>query len=83
MQNQKVSSLFVWCFELIVTISVFHVDFVDGTSRKPDLGISAPTLPRVEPFSPGQVYNWSKAQQIHVLAAPSTGGPTSLDSSMS
>lgn len=27
---------------------------------------------RLEPFSPGQVYNASKAQQVHVLpAAPS------------
>lgn len=56
----------------------------DGGNRKPDLGMSPSALPRVEPFSPGQVYNWSKAQQVHVLAAPSTGGgPTSLDSSMS
>lgn len=26
---------------------------------------------RLEPFSPGQVYNASKAQQVHVLPAPS------------
>ena len=44
---------------------------LDGGGRKPDLGGAAPTLPRLEPFSPGQVYNWSKAQQVHVLAAPS------------
>lgn len=67
----------------IVLFCIKSSPFVDG-SRKPDLGMTAPTLPRVEPFSPGQVYNWSKAQQIHVLAAPSTGGgPTSLDSSLS
>lgn len=30
---------------------------------------SANAHPRLEPFSPGQVYNGSKGQQIHVLAA--------------
>lgn len=31
---------------------------------------SAPNAhPRLEPFTPGQVYNGSKGQQIHVLAA--------------
>lgn len=41
------------------------------TSRKNDLGSGAG--PRLEPFSPGQVYNASKAQQVHVLpAAPLT-----------
>jgi len=53
---------------------------VDG-NRKPDL--AAASLPRLEPFSAGQVYNWSKAQQVHVLAAPSNNGPTSLDTSNS
>ncbi|EFX70597.1 hypothetical protein DAPPUDRAFT_309387 [Daphnia pulex] len=52
----------------------------DG-NRKPDL--AAASLPRLEPFSAGQVYNWSKAQQVHVLAAPSNNGPTSLDTSTS
>jgi hypothetical protein len=54
--------------------------FPEGTSRnRPDLGLTSPTLPRLEPFSPGQVYNWSKAQQVHVLAAPSnTGAGNSL-----
>lgn len=27
------------------------------------------THPRLEPFSPGQVYNSSKGQQVHVIAA--------------
>ena len=36
--------------------------------RKSEIG----SVPRLEPFSPGQVYNASKAQQVHVLpAAPS------------
>uniref|UniRef100_A0A0P6GFC0 Trafficking protein particle complex subunit n=1 Tax=Daphnia magna TaxID=35525 RepID=A0A0P6GFC0_9CRUS len=51
------------------------------TNRKADL--AAATLPRLEPFGAGQVYNWSKAQQVHVLAAPSNNGPTSFDTSTS
>ncbi|XP_018396820.1 PREDICTED: trafficking protein particle complex subunit 10 [Cyphomyrmex costatus] len=40
----------------------------DIVRNKNDLGSG----PRLEPFSPGQVYNASKAQQVHVLpAAPS------------
>ncbi|XP_046398628.1 trafficking protein particle complex subunit 10 [Ischnura elegans] len=35
--------------------------------------------PRLEPFSPGQVYNSSKAQQVHVLpSAPPNVGPTEV-----
>lgn len=37
---------------------------LDG--RKSDVGGTA--HPRLEPFSPGQVYHSGKAQQIHVLA---------------
>ncbi|XP_071449280.1 trafficking protein particle complex subunit 10 [Hetaerina americana] len=41
----------------------------DGTSQHP----------RLEPFSPGQVYNSSKAQQVHVLpSAPPNVGPTEV-----
>lgn len=56
------------------------MDFLE-TNRKADL--AAATLPRLEPFGAGQVYNWSKAQQVHVLAAPSNNGPTSFDTSTS
>lgn len=28
--------------------------------------------PRLEPFSPGQVYNSSKGTQVHVIAAATT-----------
>ncbi|XP_029680950.1 trafficking protein particle complex subunit 10-like [Formica exsecta] len=37
----------------------------DIIRNKNDLGSG----PRLEPFSPGQVYNASKAQQVHVLPA--------------
>ena len=37
------------------------------TSRKNDLVPSAG--PKLEPFSPGQVYNASKALQVHILPA--------------
>lgn len=33
---------------------------------------SASSVPRLQPFSPGQVYNFSKAQQVHVLPASNT-----------
>lgn len=65
----------VWC-----NIEYYIVDFIDG-NRKADL--AAASLPRLEPFSAGQVYNWSKAQQVHVLAAPSNNGSTSFDISTS
>ncbi|CAH0550130.1 unnamed protein product [Brassicogethes aeneus] len=34
------------------------------------------THPRLEPFSPGQVYNASKGKQIHVITPVSDGHPT-------
>lgn len=37
-----------------------------SVDKKPD---HASAHPRLEPFSPGQVYNGSKGKQIHVLAA--------------
>lgn len=42
-----------------------HFIILDG--RKSDIGGTA--HPRLEPFSPGQVYHSGKAQQIHVLAS--------------
>ncbi|KAL7300310.1 hypothetical protein TKK_0006940 [Trichogramma kaykai] len=44
-----------------------QVDLKNDVSRKNDL--SAGVGPRLEPFSPGQVYNASKAQQVHILPA--------------
>ncbi|KAJ9595261.1 hypothetical protein L9F63_013449, partial [Diploptera punctata] len=41
------------------------------TNRKPELSSHASSHPRLEPFSPGQVYNSSKAQQVHVLPSSS------------
>ncbi|KAJ8930533.1 hypothetical protein NQ314_016646 [Rhamnusium bicolor] len=41
-----------------------------GTSDKPNKG---DTHPRLEPFSPGQVYNKSKGKQLHVIAAVTEG----------
>lgn len=57
---------------------------LDG-SRKADVsGYSgANLLPRLEPFSPGQVFNWSKAQQVHVLATSTNNGVSSTDNSLS
>ncbi|XP_063995803.1 trafficking protein particle complex subunit 10 [Diachasmimorpha longicaudata] len=44
------------------------IETKNDISRKSEVS----TGPRLEPFSPGQVYNASKAQQVHVLpAAPS------------
>ncbi|XP_066949278.1 trafficking protein particle complex subunit 10 [Macrobrachium rosenbergii] len=40
----------------------------DGGRKNEYVG-SASSVPRLEPFSPGQVYNFSKAQQVHVLPA--------------
>ncbi|CAB0028461.1 unnamed protein product [Trichogramma brassicae] len=44
-----------------------QVDLKNDVSRKNDL--STGVGPRLEPFSPGQVYNASKAQQVHILPA--------------
>lgn len=56
----------------------------DG-NRKADLGgySGANLLPRLEPFSPGQVFNWSKALQVHVLATSTNNGVSSTDNSLS
>lgn len=43
----------------------------DG-GRKMDYIGSASSVPRLQPFTPGQVYNFSKAQQVHVLPASNT-----------
>ena len=58
--------------------------FSDG-SRKADMGgySGANLLPRLEPFSPGQVFNWSKALQVHVLATSTNNGVSSTDNSLS
>ncbi|XP_001606511.2 trafficking protein particle complex subunit 10 isoform X1 [Nasonia vitripennis] len=45
------------------------VELKNDNSRKNEIGTGAG--PRLEPFSPGQVYNASKAQQVHVLPAAS------------
>ncbi|GLH14883.1 Uncharacterized protein GBIM_19313 [Gryllus bimaculatus] len=50
-----------------------------GKDRKID-SHSLTSHPRLEPFSPGQVYNCSKAQQVHVL--PSTTASVTSDSSL-
>lgn len=34
--------------------------------------LHADTHPRLEPFSPGQVYNSSKGTQVHVIGAATT-----------
>ncbi|XP_069695323.1 trafficking protein particle complex subunit 10 isoform X2 [Periplaneta americana] len=49
-------------------------------NRKPELSSHAASHPRLEPFSPGQVYNSSKAQQVHVL--PSATASTTVDASL-
>ncbi|KAK4306125.1 hypothetical protein Pmani_022031 [Petrolisthes manimaculis] len=43
----------------------------DGGKKVEYVG-SASSVPRLQPFSPGQVYNFSKAQQVHVLPASNT-----------
>nr|XP_033340136.1 trafficking protein particle complex subunit 10 [Megalopta genalis] len=47
--------------------------YIPASESKNDIRKSEiASVPRLEPFSPGQVYNASKAQQVHVLpAAPS------------
>ncbi|KAJ8679613.1 hypothetical protein QAD02_015400 [Eretmocerus hayati] len=45
------------------------VELKNDIARKNDLASGGG--PRLEPFSPGQVYNASKAQQVHVLPAAS------------
>ncbi|XP_076035164.1 SIDL trafficking protein particle complex subunit 10 isoform X2 [Oratosquilla oratoria] len=47
------------------------------SSRKADYVGSASSVPRLEPFRAGQVYNFSKAQQVHVLPA-SNSAPTDI-----
>ncbi|PNF25423.1 hypothetical protein B7P43_G08798 [Cryptotermes secundus] len=49
-------------------------------NRKPELGSHTTSHPRLEPFSPGQVYNSSKAQQVHVL--PSVTVSSAADTSI-
>nr|XP_045594376.1 trafficking protein particle complex subunit 10-like [Procambarus clarkii] len=43
----------------------------DG-GRKMEYVGTASSVPRLQPFTPGQVYNFSKAQQVHVLPASNT-----------
>ncbi|XP_042242319.1 trafficking protein particle complex subunit 10-like isoform X2 [Homarus americanus] len=43
----------------------------DG-GRKMEYVGSASSVPRLQPFTAGQVYNFSKAQQVHVLPASNT-----------
>lgn len=45
-----------------------YYSMTDGVRKLEYVG-SASSVPRLEPFSPGQVYNFSKAQQVHVLPA--------------
>ncbi|XP_067013704.2 trafficking protein particle complex subunit 10 [Anabrus simplex] len=49
------------------------------SGRKPEIH-SHSSHPRLEPFSPGQVYNGSKAQQVHVL--PTVTASMVADSSL-
>ncbi|XP_021932391.1 trafficking protein particle complex subunit 10 isoform X2 [Zootermopsis nevadensis] len=49
-------------------------------NRKPELSSHTTSHPRLEPFSPGQVYNSSKAQQVHVL--PSATASSATDASL-
>ncbi|KAF7989459.1 hypothetical protein HCN44_008133 [Aphidius gifuensis] len=44
------------------------IEYKNDFSRKSEAGSG----PRLEPFSPGQVYNASKSQQVHVLPAVSS-----------
>ena len=48
-----------------------NVVLLDGGRKVEHVG-SASSVPRLQPFSPGQVYNFSKAQQVHVLPASNT-----------
>lgn len=45
-------------------------------NRKPELSSHTTSHPRLEPFSPGQVYNSSKAQQVHVLPSATVSSAT-------
>ncbi|KZC10834.1 Trafficking protein particle complex subunit 10 [Dufourea novaeangliae] len=47
--------------------------YIPASESKSDIRKSEiASVPRLEPFSPGQVYNASKAQQVHVLPAAPT-----------
>ncbi|XP_045138817.1 trafficking protein particle complex subunit 10-like isoform X2 [Portunus trituberculatus] len=48
-----------------------HSTSREGGRKMEHVG-SASSVPRLQPFSPGQVYNFSKAQQVHVLPASNT-----------
>nr|XP_053654909.1 trafficking protein particle complex subunit 10-like [Cherax quadricarinatus] len=48
-----------------------HTTSKDG-GRKMEYVGTASSVPRLQPFTPGQVYNFSKAQQVHVLPASNT-----------
>ena len=50
--------------------------FFADPNRKPEPSYHAASHPRLEPFSPGQVYNSSKAQQVHVLPSVSVSSAT-------
>jgi hypothetical protein len=50
--------------------------FFADPNRKPELSSHTTSHPRLEPFSPGQVYNSSKAQQVHVLPSATVSSAT-------
>nr|XP_023019434.1 trafficking protein particle complex subunit 10 [Leptinotarsa decemlineata] len=47
--------------------------YIPAESGTPESSKKGDTHPRLEPFSPGQVYNKSKGKQLHVIASTSEG----------
>lgn len=59
----------------MVTISTFSSDLKELLLIMNNvffIGLQIESQPRLEPFSPGQVYNSSKGSQVHVIAAATT-----------
>ena len=49
--------------------------YIPADVKRPDSVVgTASSIPRLEPFSQGQVYNFSKGSQVHVLTAATSGG---------
>lgn len=45
--------------------------YIPASSKSSSGAMTRESLPRLEPFSPGQVYNISKGSQVHVISAAS------------
>ncbi|KAF2351209.1 Foie gras liver health family 1 [Trinorchestia longiramus] len=53
--------------------------YIPADVKRPDAIVgTASSIPKLEPFAPGQVYNFSKGTQVHVLTAVTASGTHDL-----